>query len=388
MGRDLRCPQCNAILDADSPGAEPPVACPQCGHRFGVGGDTPSPAAAAPVGETALRFETAPYRPDGGFGMIGSGILIGLSMLAAVAVGWVVSFIGQWFYLILLFPLLIGGIVGVVGIGAITLGKVRSPWMAGLAGFLAGCVAMLSVQYFDYLRFRAELDTIPADERAQIAALTPEQLNREIAQLPPDRRADARDLWRQVRINNLFGFIDFRAEKGVTIQHGRGGAHDRGMNLGYVGSYIYWTVELLIVAVLAFFIMQGAAARPFCPECNEWKQARKLGTLTFRAGDAGGAQLLAALGSGEVARLVDYSPSAGEGPLHLTAAVCPKCGGGGPVDVKLQHRYKTAKNEEKTQDLLHVTYPGEALPALEAIFRVEPPVLPEAGPAPGPDAEK
>jgi hypothetical protein len=383
MGRDLWCPQCNAILDADSPGAGPPVSCPQCGHRFGVGGDTPSPAA-APVGEPALRFETAPYRPDGGFGMIGSGLLIGLSLLAAVAVGWVVSFIGRWFYLILLFPLMIGGIVGVVGMGAIRLGKVRSPWMAGVAGFLAGCVAMLSMHYFDYLTFRATVEAdIPARERAEIEALRPADL----AKLAPDERARRKEEQRALRVKSFPAYMDYQATNGVTINRvGHGG--DRGINLGYIGSCIYWGVEVLIVAGLAFIIMQGAAARPFCPECNEWKQARKLGTLTFRAGDAGGAQLLAALGSGEVARLVDYSPSAGEGPLHLTAAVCPKCGGGGPVDVKLQHRYKTAKNEEKTQDLLHVTYPGEALPALEAIFRVEPPVLPEAGPAPGPDTGK
>jgi hypothetical protein len=182
-----------------------------------------------------------------------------------------------------------------------------------------------------------------------------------------------------VRVKSFPAYMDYQATNGVTIQRvGHGGANDRGTNLGYIGSCIYWGVEVLIVAGVAFAIMIGAAGMPFCRECQAWKQQRKLGTLTFRPGDGGGAQLVSALGSGEVTRLIDYNPSPGDGPLHLSASVCPKCGDQGPIDVKLMHKYKTAKNEERAKELLHVTYPGEAFRALEAVFQVTPPVIPPA----------
>jgi hypothetical protein len=370
MSSKLQCPRCQAILDVDSPDAGPPTSCPECGHGFRVSTDTPPPA------DPALRFETTPYRSDGGFGMAGSGILIGLSMAAAVALGWLVTIIEQWVYLILIFPLLIGAIVGVVGMIGIKLGKVRSPALGGLAGFLAGCVAMLSMHYFDYLAFRAEVDRdFPPDKRAVIEAMRPEQ----VRALPREIQEEVVEDQRALRVKSFLAYMDYQATNGVTIQRvGHGGANDRGMNLGYIGSFIYWGIEVLIVAVVAFVIMMGAAAVPFCRECMAWKQERKLGTLAFRPGDVGAAQLVAALGAGEVTRLIDYKPSPADGPLHLSAAVCPKCGDQGTVDVKLTHKYKTAKNEERAQQLLHVTYPGEALRALEAVFRVAPPVIPPA----------
>jgi hypothetical protein len=384
MGSKLQCPQCKAILDVDAPDAEPPASCPECGHEFNVTVGTPL-AAAAPPADPALRFETTPYRPDGGFSMAGSGILIGLSMLAAVALGWLVTLIEQWVYLILIFPLAIGALVGVVGMVGIKLGKVRSPALAGLAGILAGCVAMLSMHYFDYLAFRAEVDRdIPPDQQAVIEAMGPDQ----IRALPKQIQEQFLEERRAVRVKSFPAYMDYQATNGVTIQRvGHGGANDRGTNLGYIGSLIYWGVEVLIVAVVAFVIMMGAAGQPFCRECQAWKQQRKLGTLTFRPGDVGAAQLVSALGSGEVTRLIDYNPSPGDGPLHLSASVCPKCRDQGPIDVKLLHKYKTAKNEERSKELLHVTYPGEAFRALEAVFQVTPPVIPPA-PARGGEPSK
>jgi hypothetical protein len=364
MDSKLECPRCHAMLDSDAPGAAPPASCPECGHDF-------RQPAGTPPAETALRFETVPYRPDGGFGMVGSGILIGLSLLAAVALGWLLSFVERWMWLILIFPLIIGALVGVVGILAIKFGKVRSPALGGVAGLLAGCVAMLSMHYFDYLALRAETNrAIPPEGRAVLEVMTPAWIDA----LPREQQEPAREARRLVLgVKSFPAYMDFEATNGVTIQRtGHGGAHDRGMNLGYVGSFIYWGVEVLIVAGVAFVLMKGAAAMPFCRDCQAWKTERKLGTLTFRPGDVGGAGLVAALGSGDVARLVDHNPSVGDGPLHLSAAVCPRCGEQGPIDVKLLHKYKTAKNEDKAQELLHVTYPGEALPALEAVFQTPP----------------
>jgi hypothetical protein len=268
------------------------------------------------------RFAAEPYEPDGGCSFGGGALLIGLSLPAGVLLGFVASFIGQWMYLILIFPLGIGLLLGLAGALGIKVGKVRSPWLAGLAGFIGGCVAMISVQFFDYLRYAAGM-------------------------------------------TNFFGYIDLAAQHGVTIGRTAPSSTDKGINLGYVGTYIYWFVELLIVALVAFVIMRNTASEPFCTECQTWKKRRKLATFRSTLD-----RLVIALEEGDLVRLLveeEWSPKGGEG--LLTACVCPECQSRGTIDVKLEQVTKTAKNQETRKELVHVTYPGKAWRAVQDLLQ-------------------
>src|SRR5262249_9077485 len=97
------------------------------------------------------RFEAEAYRAAGTLTALGIFLTPLLGIAAAVFMGWLASFIGQWFYLILLFPIGItfGVVIGCAG--GITWGKVSSPAFAFTAGGLCGLVAMVSMHYFDYL---------------------------------------------------------------------------------------------------------------------------------------------------------------------------------------------------------------------------------------------
>jgi hypothetical protein len=268
------------------------------------------------------QFETEPYQPDGNCSFGGAALLIGLSLPAGVFLGFLASFIGQWMYLIFIFPFLIGLALGGAGYIGIRVGKVRSPFLAGLAGFIGGCVAMLSVQFFDYLRNAAGFTT-------------------------------------------FFGYIDLAARSGVTIGRAASSTTDKGMNLGHVGTYIYWFLELLVVGGVAFFIMRNMASEPFCPECETWKQRKKVATFRSPLG-----HVVNAVQEGDLVRLLaqeEWSPKGGDGVL--TASVCPNCKSRSTIDVKLEQVIKTAKNQETKKELAHVTYPGKAWRAVQDLIR-------------------
>ncbi len=194
------------------------------------------------------HFQTEPYVPDGNFPPLGLALTLGGGLAAAVLVGFLASFIGQWFYLVVLFPLLIGAALGGIGMTFIKIGKLRSPLLAGIAAGLSGIMAMGTMHYVNYQR--------SLDDAAKA--------------LPFDRG----ELEKRI---SFVKYLDLSAEEGVTIN--RAAHNDKGMNLGYVGSYLYWLAEVIGVAAVAWAMMRTAAAAPFCIGCNTWKNERRLATV-------------------------------------------------------------------------------------------------------------
>ncbi|MGH7174448.1 MAG: hypothetical protein ACRELG_29630, partial [Gemmataceae bacterium] len=160
---------------------------------------TPEPVPEAPS-PPPPRFQTQPYVPDGNFPPLGLALTLGGGLMAAVLVGFLASVIGQWFYLVVLFPLLIGLALGGVGMAFIKIGKLRSPLLAGVAAGLSGIMAMGTMHYVNYQRF---LDAV--------------------AEALPIERADLENGI------NFAKYLDLNAKEGVTI--GRAAAHkDKGIN--------------------------------------------------------------------------------------------------------------------------------------------------------------
>jgi hypothetical protein len=292
-----------------------------------------------------LRFETTPFQPDGGWTPGGASRVFIAALVAGLGLGWLASLIGQWFYLIVIFPALLGGGVGLAGRWANQRAKVRNPPVAGVVGLVAGCTAMLFVHFFDYHRFLRHLDEVQPGMRAQ---------------------------WEDAGLN-FFTFMDAQAQQGVQI--GRAGHGDKGMNLGYIGSWIYWGVEMLIVAGAACGILVASAREPFCTQCASWKKTRQLGRLRIPSDRA--VQILT---SGEIVQLAEHSFGHAAGPLVIRVAECPNCGTEAPVEVLVSEVTKNAKGQEKVKELARVTYPGEAVPVLDALAKPSPPVPPPTPP--------
>jgi hypothetical protein len=320
----------------------------------------PKKAARAARVQEALRmsrFAPEVYRSDGGFSAGGLPILL-LSMWgAALALGWLASFIGQWFYLILLFPLGIG--LGLVGVGVIVgrLTKMRSPALAALVGLISGIVAIVSMHYFNYQRNYHDPD------RQKLLSWAPVLENLPAGVREP-KVAEAQAALKQAReAESFLGYLNLEATLGVTISHrGQGG-----FNIGYTGTWIYWGLELFGVAVMATLGLMGGAMAPFCSTCNEWKEERPLGMLSRQ-----GVDVPALLSSGELDALKAHCSAVVGTDLLLSVSACGSCRGNSPIAVKLEELSKNDKGELVKNEVVHLTYPGEALAEFEAMFVSKP----------------
>lgn len=355
---ELTCPKCNAIAVADQHQAGETIACSYCGTALRLpsssaprmeldedsrhaGSDSTEPTPKGSLVEDSItqgipfkneaRAETAPpprfvtqkYQSDNGMNLAGVALMVVLEVAAGVLLGAVASLISRLFYLILIFPVAIGMGVGLAGMAGVNIGKVRNVFVTGLIGFVGGCVAMFAMHYADYLH---ALDQLPQELHSHVS---------------------------------FFDYLDATAEQGVSI--GRATSSSKGMNLGYIGTYIYYVVEVLIVAVISLIVGIAAAAAPFCSRCNTWKSQYKLGHLENPADEAA-----EAVRDGELHAL---QPSlAASSFTQFIVHVCPNCRAEAPIDVKIQRLTRNEKNEEKTEELIHRTYPGEALAAVRQLF--------------------
>lgn len=335
------------------------------------------------------RFTVERYHSDGGFTASGIALLAVAAFATAVILGAVASFGGQFFYLVFLFPVLIGLGVGLASAGAVRLGHVRNITIAGVCAFVAGCLAMFTMHYFDYRQFqstmREELDGLPPQVAAVMDRLpdmiaTRAQQPAEMQRLIDQLEKEPLQL-KALLVRDFFGYVDFAAHVGVSIGHGQdiGKNADRGINLGYIGTYLYWLIEVAVVAIIAFAVAVMAANNPYCAQCNSWKKPRALGSLASPPQAA-----IEALEQGELNRLGQCGPSSSPGTIAVSASVCPSCQESSTVDVKLEQVTKTKKGDSK-KDIAHVTYPGAALPALQNLFIPMP--APQANSAP-PDLPK
>jgi hypothetical protein len=291
--------------------------------------------------DPALRLEAVPFQPDGGCSPFGMILVFALSGAAALGLAYLVSWIDDQFdiYVILLFPFLVGLGLGFVGAIGVYMGNVRNTFLAGLAGLFSGLLAMAAMHYLNYQHFLKQPPQAQGNPPKK-GAVAP----------PPPR--------------DLFEYLDRKAGAGIQVHFRR-----LNLNLGYIGTLVYWIAEVLIAGGMAVVIMCACAADPFCTQCHNWKDKRSLGTLTMAPETA-----THIFTSGEIVRLADQDFPPGEGKIQLTAWVCKSCGAEAPVDVKLDQVSTNSKDEEETKQIAYVTYPGQALPVLESLFPPAEPV--------------
>jgi len=130
-----------------------------------------------------------------------------------------------------------------------------------------------------------------------------------------------------------------------------------------VMAYIAYGLGGIGSMVFAFWVLRTKASAPFCGECRTWKVKRMSRKL-----DLAPEKLLRAIRTGDIVPLADYDLSRDRGLLVLNVAVCPTCGEAGTVDVQVQEVTTTPKGHKQVKELAHVSYPGEVLRVLDALF--------------------
>ena len=303
--------------------------------------------------------------------MPGLMMLVGALVVTGAVLGFVAHFVAQAFYLILVFPFLIGLGLGAVGVRMVRAGRVRNPLIGGLAGFVGGALAMFMMHYFDQQKFRDEVMTAQP-EFSQVVNMSPAERQQIIDDMDPADRPESVRFLRAAE--SVPGYLDLQAYYGVTIgKPGQSG--DSGINLGYYGSYIYWLIELLVVAGITYAMVRGATQEPFCADCEQWKNPKVLG---FFAAEP--ALATAAVQSGNLAKIRQTKPTQEITNVRLTAHACDGCVDKGEADLKLEHLTTDKEGKVQANTLAHTTYPAAALPHLVTIFQQSP--AQPASPAP------
>ena len=136
------------------------------------------------------------------------------------------------------------------------------------------------------------------------------------------------------------------------------------MNLGYVGSYIYWIIEAALVAGFAFGIMSGSASEPYCQNCSQWKQPLMTGFY------ADPDQVGSALKEGRPAK---WTPTelAAEPLAKVTLTPCSTCHDDAPIQVFVEKVTKNKKGEVATKRIAKLTYPAGSFDALTTALGIE-----------------
>jgi len=322
--------------------------------------DCPAPA-------KTIAFEALPYRADGTIHFGSALQLVGMLGVLGIILGVISGYVSQYFYLVLLFPLLIGGCIGTVGGRCIKLFHVRNPSICGFAGFFVGCLAMFTMHYTEFQIFEQNLKAALDDEgrMVQQIALSAEEIHANWNNASPNEQAILTALENDpiqlmaLRANNIWRFLDFSAHQGVELNNA-GGGNGRGINLGYTGSYLYWIAEAFIVAVLAYRLMSVAASEPYCNTCFQWKAAALFGPFPNVK---------------EIADLIKQgSLTHFHSPLEqpdangmITLFTCPHCESQSTVDVRVERWTVNRKGEVSKKRMTQMTFPPEAIPVLQVV---------------------
>jgi hypothetical protein len=297
-----------------------------------------------------------PYRPSGIVPIPGLLTLLLVTAIAGLIVGGLLWFSDNriGFYLIILFPIIAGYIVGTAGCRGIRIGKIRNPLVAGLIGVLGAVLVGGVYHYLGYeLSFKEEVRQalIRQSPTASFSTEDVQKFTNEFVRS-------------QVNDTGFVGFLKLEAKEGITITRS---SSSSGIALKDALAWGYFVFEILIIAVLAAIMMSKAAREPFDERANTWfRDAMYLGGAE---GDDG-ANLVSALKSGafeQAGRLVrPESAELGAPRVELHARLSPDANASEAV-LEVKSVTANKKNEESMRTLMVGMVTREELLRLKAV---------------------
>lgn len=194
--------------------------------------------------------------PFGGFLLL---LLVGA--VVAIGVGLLMWAVETYIhlYLILVFPIFAGAIVGGVLAWAVRAGKARSPLIVGLIGLAAGVLAYGTYHFAGYyITFRDSMREAYIENTGRTP--TEEQFNRELDELLDD----------EYGATGFIGYLTIIADEGFSISRTGSSSSSSGLELQGNIVWGYFAVELLIIIGFAVFLPARAAGEPFDEDDNTW----------------------------------------------------------------------------------------------------------------------
>jgi hypothetical protein len=312
----ITCPACLHSTPVLSRGGDAPVVCLRC--RAPIPTELLAPAEPLPEGAepapTPAVHAVAPYTgtPGGTAGGFVVTVLVGTA--AAALIGGFAGWLHEHVWFVLVFALVVGlAIGGLTGVGA-KLGKYRNKGGAAAAGAITGFAGAF---FFHYAAYQIDYANMPAEA------------------------------W-----PGFLEFLDQRCRDGSRI----GGS----IELGYVGTAIYWIVEALVMLGVSAGLATWPVNYPFCAGCNAWKEKRAVGAFVID-----GPRAIDAVVAGQPRAMV--SPASAPDRVAIGIYGCPECGDAGGIEVEVA--FTRGQGEGAVTTTVFVGYPAEAAADFEAVRR-------------------
>jgi hypothetical protein len=194
-----------------------------------------------------------PYKPSNKVPSAGFTWLTVTALIGGIAIGGATAVVSRLFYLIVLFPLLMGAGGGFLQAYAVNKGKVRNPAIAGAFAILTGLVIYGTLNIGYYISFRQEATA----ELKKTTGLTDDaQVNKLL---------DENILQLETGSTGFLGFLKYSAQQGVGITRG-----SSKIELKNEWAWGYWAIEFAAICGITAFMAFAAAKEPFCENSDEW----------------------------------------------------------------------------------------------------------------------
>ena len=182
-----------------------------------------------------------------------------LSLFGGVIAGLAFGIVGTFIYLILVFPVMMGSIGGYIINENAKYTKTRNQNFIVLVSFITVLALYVSFHFMRYISLQGmtalQVFGDFSDKSLEAAKVVIEYaLKKETGQ------------------SGFIGYILFRAKEGVSI--GRIFSSTR-LNLGPIFTWIYWPIEIGIIAFITVSTGKKVVKKPFCQSCNSWYTEQK-----------------------------------------------------------------------------------------------------------------
>lgn len=260
-----------------------------------------------------------PYRPDNKSSILGIFLLLLVTVFGGLILGILLFLVGQFIYIIVLFPAIVAIVGGSVLQKIVKTGKIRITLLAGICGMLMGFIIYGSYLSLSYIAFRYWA-SITIFEQAP-------QLYRGLSDSSIDKTIDQK-LKENTGESGFVGYLFSKSRKAIGVMfdytilagvlEGKGG-----ITFGPFLTWVYWLIELTIIVGFPTYYAIDTASQPFCQIHNQWYgKKQRIGGIpeTYKR------ELLKLLNTGKLATVGEISQSATAIPrIDLNTQKCDIC---------------------------------------------------------------
>ena len=272
------------------------------------------------------------WQSDDGCPPLGLALAFALCLMAAAGIGAALGALAHLAYVVVLFPLIVGVLLGAAGVAAVRLGHVRNAAIAMTLGLISALACVMVMHLVAHIQY---------------VARSPEFANRDFVN------------W----------FILEATGPGIGALR----RADPMLPLRELGSWGARLADLVIMGVVAAVLMRMQAVEPYDPYVRMWKLRREIGTV-----HGTGQQVVGAFLCGRLDRVAALQHDRGM-PVRVFMWGAPLHEDQSTVEVELLQPEPGSSGHVEWVRLVRVSYPYRALPDIGlALERRVPPMTRKA----------